>query len=292
MRKYALAVVLVACLMGAGISSSLPVQVAIANGLTYVGGVIGISAASATASGSVTTGIQSFAGAKTFTGPIAASNLSGTNSGNLTLTAVGSTPSANGASLSTQALTLQPADATHPGLVTTGTQAFAGEKTFASIVTTAASGQVGIQGVTGQKWCLGAGGNECMMSSNGRLALPAAAVTELASYSNSLYLNVNYGTPSVSRGVIEMNYYPGSLPSDRFLLRLTQGSSYVPFFTIDYAGMPRIGIDNVTAPPTCVADLRGTLWYTGGGTGVTDTVSMCLKAVANTYSWVTITTGG
>lgn len=42
---------------------------------------------------------------------------SGTNTGDVTLAAVGSTPSANGASLSGQVLTLQPADATHPGVL-------------------------------------------------------------------------------------------------------------------------------------------------------------------------------
>jgi hypothetical protein len=103
----------------------------------------------------------------TFAGPLAASNLSGTNSGNLTLTAVGSTPSANGASLSTQALTLQPADATHPGLVTTGTQSFAGEKTFASIVTSAASGQVALSGTTGSLFCPGGTTRGCFASTVG-----------------------------------------------------------------------------------------------------------------------------
>ncbi len=42
---------------------------------------------------------------------------SGTNTGDVTLTAVGSSPSANAATLSGQALTLQPADATHPGVL-------------------------------------------------------------------------------------------------------------------------------------------------------------------------------
>jgi hypothetical protein len=55
---------------------------------------------------------------------------SGTNTGDVTLTAVGSTPAAAGASLSGQALTLQPADASHPGVVTAGTQTFGGVKTF------------------------------------------------------------------------------------------------------------------------------------------------------------------
>lgn len=87
---------------------------------------------SATASfpGLVNTGTQTFAGNKTFTGTIGASNLSGTNTGDVTLAAFGSTPSANGASLSGQVLTLQPADATHPGGITTGSQTIAGNKTL------------------------------------------------------------------------------------------------------------------------------------------------------------------
>lgn len=66
----------------------------------------------------------------TYSGAFAASNFSGTNTGDVTLAAVGSSPSANGASLSSQVLTLQPADATHPGLMTTGTQTIAGVKTW------------------------------------------------------------------------------------------------------------------------------------------------------------------
>ncbi len=65
----------------------------------------------------------------------ATGSIGGTNTGDVTLTAVGAAPSANGASLSGQALTLQPADATHPGLVTTGTQTFAGAKTLSSAPT-------------------------------------------------------------------------------------------------------------------------------------------------------------
>lgn len=63
---------------------------------------------------------------------------SGTNSGDVTLAAVGSSPNSNGASLTGQQLTLQPADATNPGVVTTGTQTFAGAKTFSGAVSTAA----------------------------------------------------------------------------------------------------------------------------------------------------------
>lgn len=48
-------------------------------------------------------------------GSIVGSNLSGSNTGDVTVTTFGSTPNANGLSLSGQVLNLQPADATHSG---------------------------------------------------------------------------------------------------------------------------------------------------------------------------------
>lgn len=60
--------------------------------------------------------------------------ISSTSSGDVTLTAYGSTPNANGASLTGQALTLQPASGSFPGGVSTTTQTFAGSKTFSSII--------------------------------------------------------------------------------------------------------------------------------------------------------------
>ncbi len=58
----------------------------------------------------------------------------GGGGGVTTMAAVGSTPSANGASISGVTLTLQPADATHPGVVLAGAQTFAGPLTVASFV--------------------------------------------------------------------------------------------------------------------------------------------------------------
>lgn len=74
----------------------------------------------------------------TIAGAISASNVSGSNSGSntgdVTLAAVDSSPNANGASLSGQILTLQPANGSNPGLVSTTTQSFAGNKTFTGTV--------------------------------------------------------------------------------------------------------------------------------------------------------------
>lgn len=90
-------------------------QTASSDGLVIDGTSLYAQSATDTDPGMVNTGTQTFAGDKTFTGAIAASNLSGTNTGNVTLTTVGSSPSANGATLTGQQLRLQPADSTHPG---------------------------------------------------------------------------------------------------------------------------------------------------------------------------------
>lgn len=105
-----------------------------ANAATLAAQVLNLEPASASFPGVVTTGIQSFAGAKTFTGAISASNLSGTNTGDITLGAVGSSANANGATLTLQALNLEPASASFPGIITTGTQSLAGAKTFTGAI--------------------------------------------------------------------------------------------------------------------------------------------------------------
>lgn len=56
---------------------------------------------------------------------------SGSNSGDVTLGAIGSSANANGASLSGQVLTLQPASASFGGILTTGAQTIAGTKAIA-----------------------------------------------------------------------------------------------------------------------------------------------------------------
>lgn len=58
------------------------------------------------------------------------------NTANVTLSATGSAPNANGVSLSGQVLTLQPASASFGGIISTGTQSIAGAKTFTSNVNT------------------------------------------------------------------------------------------------------------------------------------------------------------
>lgn len=59
---------------------------------------------------------------------------SGGGSGVTSLSAIGSTANANGATITGSVLNLQPASASFGGVVTTGTQSFAGAKTFSSTI--------------------------------------------------------------------------------------------------------------------------------------------------------------
>lgn len=63
----------------------------------------------------------------------------GGGSGVTTMQAFGAVPNANGASISGVNLTLQPADGTNPGSVSTTTQTFPGAKTFSSAMTSSVS---------------------------------------------------------------------------------------------------------------------------------------------------------
>jgi hypothetical protein len=56
--------------------------------------------------------------------------------GSITLSAIGSTPNANAATITGSVLNLQPASASFGGVVTTGTQTFEGTKTFSAVTVT------------------------------------------------------------------------------------------------------------------------------------------------------------
>lgn len=103
-----------------------------ANAASIASNVLTLQPADGTHPGVVTSGAQTIGGAKTFSSTVAASNLSGTNTGDITLAAVGAVPNANGASLTAQALTLQAADGSNPGVITAGTQTIGGVKTFST----------------------------------------------------------------------------------------------------------------------------------------------------------------
>lgn len=59
---------------------------------------------------------------------------------------------------------------------------------------------------------------------------------------------------------------------------------------IDLNGAIQLNVAGA-ARPAASAALRGTIWYTKSAGGVADTLSVCLKSAADTYAWVTISTG-
>lgn len=109
-------------------------------GMSLVGPNFNLEAASASFPGVVSTGTQSFAGDKTFTGTIVASNLSGTNHGDFTTSAVTAFSNPTGLiltlgnSTTPQNIALAEADATNPGALSAGTQTIGGNKTFAGTI--------------------------------------------------------------------------------------------------------------------------------------------------------------
>lgn len=113
----------------------------------YVGGAFNLTGAasildgtdsSSSITGSIVTngglgvGKNIYAGGNgVFTGTLGASNLSGTNTGDVSIGTFDNTPSAQGIAVSgSQVLTLHAASATVPGAVSIGVQAFGGNKTF------------------------------------------------------------------------------------------------------------------------------------------------------------------
>lgn len=101
-----------------------------AQAATLTSNTLVLQPASATFPGGVSTTTQSFAGNKTFTGTISASNLSGTNTGDVTL------GTANGLSLSAQVLSLGTASTSTTGALTsTDWNTFNGKQAAGSYIT-------------------------------------------------------------------------------------------------------------------------------------------------------------
>lgn len=63
-------------------------------------------------------------------------------------------------------------------------------------------------------------------------------------------------------------------------------------FALDYSGA-FVKAPQLTDPgtkPTCIAALRGTIFYDAGGVGVADTLEVCAHKSDNTYAWIAMAT--
>ena len=167
--------------------------------------------ASAAVRGLMGLGAQTFAGVKTFQDGISAPEITALQAGQhaaVTLGAVGSAPNANGASLAGQLLTLQPADAANPGVVTGGAQTWAGVKTFnaqpsaPSYKATAAAGPAFEAAVGGGNYLLkmtGAGWGIWTNAGNGQMLFDVGAgTTALTLTTASAAFGVPISAPIIS----------------------------------------------------------------------------------------------
>lgn len=134
-------------------------------------------------------------------GTIAGSNLSGSNTGDVTLSNVGAIPNAQGAVLSGQALALQPADGSNPGLLTAGTQSIGGNKTFtgtiaASNLSGTNTGDVDLSTITGTLVETKGGTNQSTYATGDILYASASnTLSKLAIGTNGQVLKISAGLP-------------------------------------------------------------------------------------------------
>lgn len=110
--------------------------------------------------------------------------------GGFTLGAIGSSPNANGATYSAGILVLQPASASFGGVITTGSQTFAGDKGFIGIVSTASSFQ--LSGTTANIIHTGSATTANIFSGT------ASTLTTLNVGTDTSLINVNIGANNAS----------------------------------------------------------------------------------------------
>ncbi len=133
--------------------------------------------------------------------------------GALSFAAVGSSPSDNGASILGNVLTLQPFDATHPGVMTTGTQTVAGAKTFSSTI----SGS--IDGNSATATALAANGSNCSAGSFPLGVNAAGASESCTALPTTITGTANQITASAATGAITL-----SIPTSPTLPGTTTGT--------------------------------------------------------------------
>lgn len=190
-----------------------------------------------------------------------------------------------------------------PALGTSGNILTTSGVTARDVTTTAASGSTAFQLITGSKLWLGTGGvgglyyDGSYVRVDGTMSAPALRISTITTngltYFNGEHLNLTFTSDDASDGTavaFDFDAHTALTTNGDLLLRLKNAT--VSKFEISKDGMLRFGIGNTGAAPTCDATQRGKLWIVNGGAGVTDTVTLCLKAAADTYSWVVITTGG
>ena len=185
-------------------------------------------------SGSTGCTITNSTGALVCAGAVSGSNLSGTNTGDLTLSAIGSTPNANGMTLVGQALNLQPADGTYGGIVSTTTQTFAGTKTLTSpaVTTSLTTGSTTFALVNTTATTVNFAGAATALNIGATTG--TTTIANAASVSGALTL---YGTPTIASTAMQTLNLGGTTTGN---IQLAAGSA-TPAFVLTTAGQVGIG---------------------------------------------------
>lgn len=120
---------------------------------------------------------------------------------------------------------------------------------------------------------------------------------ERLSLLNNLTAATNYGLDSRTTGAGTTNiagYFSSSGATNNYGLLVAAGTvgigTTTPTQALEVNG--GIRLNTSTSRPACAVGIRGNIWVTESGAGVTDNFAVCLKSAADTYSWVQIVTGG
>lgn len=137
----------------------------------------------------------------------------------ITVGTFGSTPTANGATASGSTLTLQPADGTHPGSLTTAAQTLAGVKTFSSVPVAAGLTAPASTALTYTSNVADGAGAVCHVLDTGALVSTSGCkwLSIKTNGSEQYFFGVVGGVNTFSA--------PGQIKSGTF--RLTNGSGYL-----------------------------------------------------------------
>jgi hypothetical protein len=166
-----------------------------------------------------------------------------------------------------------------------------------SYTATAASGNIAVQTLTGAKTCLGTGGAGCITwtgsthSFTGGITT-AGTVNADTHYGTGTPKTMSFRSYEASDGAGEGFKFDTSLLDTEGDQHTVWKNNTVKIGALDRRGLLQISFGNTAALPTCDATTRNTIGVIEGGAGVTDTVYICLKAVADTYSWIVLATGG
>ncbi len=186
------------------------------------------------------------------------------SSGVTTLAAIGTVPNANGASISSTTLNLQPANATYGGVVTTAAQTFAGAKTFnnnvevvADLLTTGTSSAYSNTNYADKNALVFHNYNEVGV---GNLVSLVATGASTGNWNS----NINFLTRP-----------GGGVPTEAMRIS-SQGrvgiGNAAPAYTLDVTGTSRItGLTTLTNTTTSTSTTTGALTV-GGGAGIAGTM--------------------